>query len=168
MYKTLKFFNHGVVKVVNGLMTAMMSLMTLFIFMQVLYRYVLRQPLSWSEEISRYLFSAITLFGAVLLYRDNKHINMTLLKDLIKSKTAKTGVDIFASLLVLFFLGVVIRYGFPMSSKMIALNSFSSSMVWLKMGYVYMLLPVSAVFSAAAVIEVVLSLIVRLMRREEG
>jgi TRAP-type C4-dicarboxylate transport system permease small subunit len=149
-------------------MTVLMSLMTMFIFMQVVYRYVLRQPLSWSEELSRYLFSAITLFGAVLLYRDNKHINMTLLKDLIKNKTAKTAIDIFAALLVLLFLGVVIRYGFPMSLKMLNLNSFSSSMAWLKMGYVYLLLPVSAVFSAAAVIEVILSMILKLTRKEES
>jgi TRAP-type C4-dicarboxylate transport system permease small subunit len=168
MYKIIKTFNNGVVKAVNWLMVVLLSLMTLFIFMQVVYRYVLRQPLSWSEELSRYLFSAITLFGAVLLYRDNKHINMTLLKDLIKNKTAKTAVDIFAALLVLFFLGVVIRYGFPMSFKMLNLNSFSSSMIWLKMGYVYLLLPVSAVFSAAAVIEVILSMILKLSRKEEA
>jgi TRAP-type C4-dicarboxylate transport system permease small subunit len=145
-----------------------MSLMTLFIFMQVLYRYVLRQPLSWSEELARYLFSAVTLFGAVLLYRDNKHISMTLLKDLIKNKTAKTLVDVFAALLVLFFLGVVIYYGFPMSLRMLDLDSFSSSMVWLKMGYVYILLPVSAVFSAAAVAEVILSMILKLLQKEEA
>jgi TRAP-type C4-dicarboxylate transport system permease small subunit len=168
MYKIIKTFNRGVAKAVNWLMTALMSLMTLFIFMQVLYRYVLRQPLSWSEELSRYLFSAITLFGAVSLYRDNKHINMTLLKDLIKNKTAKTAVDIIAAVLVLLFLGVVIRYGFPMSLKMLNLNSFSPSMVWLKMGYVYLLLPVSAVFSAAAVIEVFLSLILKLTQKEEA
>jgi TRAP-type C4-dicarboxylate transport system permease small subunit len=168
MRQILKAFNHGVGKAVNWLMTALMSLMTLFIFMQVVYRYVLRQPLSWSEELSRYLFSAITLFGAVLLYRDNKHINMTLLKDLIKNKTAKTAVDIFAAILTLFFLGVVIRYGFPMSFKMLSLNSFSSSMVWLKMGYVYLLLPVSAVLSAAAVIEVILSMLLKLTKKEEA
>jgi TRAP-type C4-dicarboxylate transport system permease small subunit len=167
MFKIIKTVNGGVVKAVNWLMVALMSLMTLFIFMQVLYRYVLRQPLSWSEELSRYLFSAITLFGAVLLYRDNKHINMTLLKDLIKNNAAKTAVDIFASLLVLFFLGLVIRFGFPMSLKMLHLNSFSPSMMWLKMGYVYLLLPVSAVFSAAAVIEVILSMILTLAQKEK-
>jgi TRAP-type C4-dicarboxylate transport system permease small subunit len=167
MYKTIRTINSGVVKAVNWLMIAMMSLMTLFIFMQVIYRYVLQQPLSWSEELSRYLFSAITLFGAVLLYRDNKHINMTLLKDLIKNKTAKIAVDIFAALLILFFLGLVIRFGFPMSFKMLNLNSFSPSMVWLKMGYVYMLLPVSAVFSAAAVIEVILSMLLKLTQKEQ-
>lgn len=166
MYKILKSFNNGIAKALNWLMIALMSLMSLFIIMQVFYRYILRQPLSWSEELARYLFSAITLFGAVLLYRDNKHISMTLLKDLIKNKTAKTAVDVFAALLVLFFLGVVIHYGFPMSSMMLKLNSFSPSMVWLKMGYVYMLLPVSAIFSAVAVIEVLISMILKLPQKE--
>jgi TRAP-type C4-dicarboxylate transport system permease small subunit len=167
MYTILKGFNNGVVKALNWLMIALMSLMSLFIVMQVFFRYVLRQPLSWSEELARYFFSAIALFGAVLLYRDNKHINMTLLKDLIKNKTAKAAVDMLAALLVLFFLGVVIWYGLPMSFMMLRLNSFSSSMVWLKMGYVYMLLPVSAAFSAVAVIEVILSMILKLLQKEE-
>jgi TRAP-type C4-dicarboxylate transport system permease small subunit len=168
MYKIIKTFNNGVVKTVNWFMIALMALMTLFIFMQVIYRYVLKQPLSWSEELSRYFFSAITLFGAVLLYRDNKHINMTLLKDMIKNAAAKTAVDIFSSLLVLFFLAVVIRYGFPMSFKILNLNSVSPSMVWLKMGYVFLLLPVSAAFSAAAVIEVILSMIRQLGQKEKA
>jgi TRAP-type C4-dicarboxylate transport system permease small subunit len=167
MYNLIRTINNGVVKAVNWLMVALMSLMTLFIFLQVVYRYVLQQPLSWSEELSRYFFSAITLFGAVLLYRDNKHINMTLLRDLIKNKTAKIVVDIFASLLILFFLGLVIRFGFPMSLKILKLNSFSPSMVWLKMGYVYMLLPLSAVFSASALIEVILSMLLNLTQKEK-
>jgi TRAP-type C4-dicarboxylate transport system permease small subunit len=168
MYKILKTFNNGVVKAVNWLMVTMMSLMTLFIFMQVIYRYLLRHPLSWSEELSRYIFSAITLFGAVLLYRDNKHISMTLLKDIIKNKTAKVAVDVLAALLALFFLGVVMWYGFPMSFRMLKLNSFSSSMVWLKMGYVYLLLPVSAVFSATAILEIIVTMILNLARKEEA
>jgi TRAP-type C4-dicarboxylate transport system permease small subunit len=168
MYKVLQGFNNGVVKALNWLMIALMSLMSLFIVMQVFFRYVLRQPLSWSEELARYFFSAITLFGAVLLYRDNKHINMTLLKDLIKNKAAKAAVDILAALLALFFLGVVIRYGFPMSVMMLRFNSFSPSMVWLKIGYVYMLLPVSAVFSAVAIIEVILSMTLKLLEKEEA
>jgi TRAP-type C4-dicarboxylate transport system permease small subunit len=166
MYKILKTINNGVVKAVNWLMVALMALMTLFIFLQVIFRYVLRQPLSWSEEMARYLFSAITLFGAVLLYRDNKHINMTPLKDMLKNKTAKILVDILASLLVLFFLIIVLRFGFPMSVKMLNLNSFSPSMTWLKMGYVYLLLPLSAVFSVAAVVELVLSMILKIGQKE--
>jgi TRAP-type C4-dicarboxylate transport system permease small subunit len=166
MYKILKTINNGVVKAVNWLMVALMSLMTLFIFLQVIFRYILRQPLSWSEEMARYLFSAITLFGAVLLYRDNKHISMTPLKDMLKNKTAKILIDILASLLVLFFLIIVLRFGFPMSVKMLHLNSFSPSMVWLKMGYVYLLLPVSAVFSVVAVVELVLSMILKIGQKE--
>ena len=33
-------------------------------FMQVVFRYVLRRPLSWSEELARYTFVWISLLGA--------------------------------------------------------------------------------------------------------
>jgi TRAP-type C4-dicarboxylate transport system permease small subunit len=166
MYNCIKKINGQVKKIVDVLMVASMSLMTLFIFAQVIYRYVLKQPLSWSEEVSRYLFSCVTLFGAVLLYRGNSHINMSLLKDLIKVKFVQTLLDILAQVLVLVFLGVVIRYGFPMSVQIIKFSVISPSMPWLKMGYVFMLLPVAAVLSVLAVLEVICSIAMRLKAGE--
>jgi TRAP-type C4-dicarboxylate transport system permease small subunit len=139
----------------------MMSLMTLFIFAQVIFRYALKLPLSWSEELSRYLFTGITLFGAVLLYRTNTHINMTLLKDAIKIKALQSALDIAAQVLTLIFLLIVIRYGFPLSIRMLNLGGISPSMPWFKIGYVYIALPIAALFSVLGVLEVITSIIIK-------
>jgi TRAP-type C4-dicarboxylate transport system permease small subunit len=153
VFKLLKSVNGIIGKILDVLMIVLMSLMTVFIFSQVIYRYILKQPLSWSEELSRYLFSGVTLFGAVLLYRSNGHINMSLLKDLIKIKPVQIAIDFIAGLLTLAFLVIVIRYGFPMSLQILKLGVISPSMPWLKMGYVFLLLPIAAVFSVLVVIE---------------
>ena len=84
---------------------------------------------------------------------------MSLLKDMVKSKSAQTAIDLVAQLLTLFFLVIVIWYGFPMSFKVINLNVISPSMPWFKIGYVYILLPIAALFSVFGVLEVLISII---------
>jgi TRAP-type C4-dicarboxylate transport system permease small subunit len=166
MFTVLKSVNNAVCKVIDILMVILMSAMSLFIVAQVVYRYLLQEPLSWSEELSRYLFSGVTLFGAVLLYRSDTHINMSLLKDIIKIKLIQNLIDIAANILTLVFLCVVIHYGFPMSFQIFNLQVISPSMPWLNMGCVFILLPVSAAVSVLAVLEVVMKNILRLKTKE--
>ena len=44
----------------------LVSVMTMIVFLQVVYRYVLAEPLHWSEEMARYLFVWLSLLGATL------------------------------------------------------------------------------------------------------
>lgn len=54
MLKLLISVNDKITKLLNWLMMVLMSLMVTFIFAQVIFRYVLKKPLSWSEELSGY------------------------------------------------------------------------------------------------------------------
>jgi TRAP-type C4-dicarboxylate transport system permease small subunit len=166
MFKIIKGINNKIDKCMNMLMVVLISAMTILIFAQVIWRYILQEPLSWSEELARYLFSGVTLFGAVLLYRKGGHINMSLLKDFIKVPLVQALIDIVAQVLTLIFLLIVIWYGFPMSFQMLDLDAVSSSMPWLKMGYVFLLLPISAVLSLLAVIEAGISIALRFNAKE--
>ena len=168
MLAFLKSINAKITKIIDVSLMIMLLLMTVFIFLQVIFRYMLKQPLSWSEELSRYLFTGITLFGAVILYRSNGHINMSLLKDLVKIKTVQAAIDIMAQMLTLLFLVIVIWYGFPMSFKVIDLNVVSPSMPWFKIGYVYILLPMAAVFSVFGVLEVLISIVLSFNKNKRG
>lgn len=51
----------------------LLVLMVLVIAAQVLFRYVLNQSLAWTEEVGRYLFVWISLFGVSLGYRAGEH-----------------------------------------------------------------------------------------------
>lgn len=144
-----KFLNLTIVLALVG--------MVVFVFAQVIWRYVLRQPLSWSEELSRYLFSYVTLFGAAVLFRDSKHINMSLFVDLVKNPTGKRLVQLLANLFSLIFLVILIWYGFPMAKMILEFDVLSPSMEWMKMGWVFMMVPVASVLSAIMLIEVILS-----------
>jgi TRAP-type C4-dicarboxylate transport system permease small subunit len=108
MLRLLKYVNDGITRVMNWLMVTLMSLMVAFIFAQVIFRYVLEKPLSWSEELSGYLFSGVFFFGSVLLYRESRHINMSIVVDSIKNEFARKLLVVAAHLFSFFFLAVMV------------------------------------------------------------
>ena len=162
MLKTLKWFNDKLTWLLNWLMVVLMSLIVIFVVAQVFYRYVLLKPLSWSEELSGYLFSGVFFFGAVLLYRESRHINMSLLVDSIKNKFLQQLTILIAHLFSFFFLVVLVWYSFPMSMQILEFEVVSPSMEWLMIGYVFMIVPVASVLSLLVLFEVILNSLVKL------
>ena len=52
---------------------ALLAAMVIVILLQVTFRYALNLSLAWTEEVGRYLFVWICLFGASLAYRYGQH-----------------------------------------------------------------------------------------------
>ncbi|MGI6790163.1 TRAP transporter small permease [Aminivibrio sp.] len=162
MLKLLKFLNDKITWILNWLMIALMSLMVAFIVAQVFFRYVLLKPLSWSEELSGYLFSGVFFFGAVLLYRESRHINMSLLVESIKNLFVRQLVTVIAHLFSFFFLAVMVWYSYPMAMQILEFEVVSPSMEWLKIGYVFLIVPVASFLSLFVLLEVILDSLVKL------
>jgi TRAP-type C4-dicarboxylate transport system permease small subunit len=53
--------------------------MTVLVFLTVIYRYFLLAPISWGEEMSRFLFIALSMLGAVIAVKDRSHFAITIL-----------------------------------------------------------------------------------------
>jgi len=51
---------------------------TAVVFLQVVFRYLLRQPLFWSEELPRYLLIWMTFLAAALAQKHDAHKSITL------------------------------------------------------------------------------------------
>ncbi len=166
MYERLKAFNNALTRLLNWLMVFFISGMVVFVCMQVFWRYVLRSPLSWSEELSKYFFSGVTLFGAAVLFRESKHINMTLLSDLFKNPRLTNILNLVSQIVCLVFLVVVIWYGVPMARMIIQFDVLSPSMPWLKMGWIFMLLPAASLLSISMLVEVLVATL-RALGKEE-
>ncbi|MGI6252488.1 MAG: TRAP transporter small permease [Aminivibrio sp.] len=166
MLKLLKFLNDRLTWFLNTLMVVLMTLMVAFIVAQVFFRYVLLKPLSWSEELAGYLFSGVFFFGAVLLYRESRHINMSLLVESIKNKLAKQILTVIAHLFSFFFLVVMVWYSYPMAMQILGFESISPSMEWLKLGYVFMIVPVASFLGLVVMVEVILESLVKLKESE--
>jgi TRAP-type C4-dicarboxylate transport system permease small subunit len=53
--------------------------MTVLVGLTVIYRYFLLQPISWGEEMARFLFIALSMLGAAIAMKDRSHFMITIL-----------------------------------------------------------------------------------------
>jgi TRAP-type C4-dicarboxylate transport system permease small subunit len=83
------------------LKSALLVLFTIIIVcvsLQVFYRYVLNDPLTWSEELARFSFMWMVFLGLGLAERDDQHIAVDFFVGKMPSgaqKVARIAVDIF-------------------------------------------------------------------------
>lgn len=56
-----------------------LAVMVVTVFTQVIFRFFIQHPLSWSEEVARYVFVGIIWMGAAVVVREEGHPGMDLL-----------------------------------------------------------------------------------------
>ena len=142
----LQEFNTKVNKILCGIMMGTFTLMVILTFLQVVFRYAIEQPLSWSEEGAKYLFMWATYTGASIAFYEGKHINVTLAFAYFKSERLKAGILLLADGFCLWFLSIFIYQGFIVSQRVFALGQFSPSLPWLPIGITYLAIPVGCFF----------------------
>jgi TRAP-type transport system small permease protein len=123
----------------SAIITAM--LMTVMIFLQVIFRYVIGSSLSFSEELARYAFIWSVAMGSAIALKTRSHMGVELLVDNLPASIRKYAL-VFASFLNLVFFAILIVYGFSMTTKTMGQSSAALS---LPMGYVYISIPLSAI-----------------------
>ncbi len=91
-----------------------LAVMTVLVFLTVIYRYILMAPISWGEEMARFLFIALCIFGAAIAMKERAHFVITILTDkfpVLLRTWLEVGVAIATSLL----LSVVISKGWGLT-----------------------------------------------------
>lgn len=113
--KGLKRVSHTVNKAVSYTGIGMFVVLVFACVMQVFFRFVLNNSLSWTEELARYLFVWMHLIGASLLIEDNGHATVTVILDLLHGK-ARKAVNILIEAIILIdgtlmlYSGVIVSY----------------------------------------------------------
>lgn len=120
------------------LLTLAAGTMIVAIFLQVFFRFVVRSPLYWTEELSRYSFVYVVFIGAAWAGKNSMHLGV----DYFTSKLPNTVMGILKivlDFLILLFAAVIVIVGFqvvPVNLKQLspALN--------IPMGMVYAAIPI--------------------------
>ena len=119
----------------------LLAVMSIVIFMQVIYRYVFSSSLSWSEELGRYILVYLTFLGASVAVKRNSHIGVEVVVKLMPRPIARV-LEWVANVLSLVFFAILIIYG----SKAIKITLLQlSPAMHIKMGYIYMAVVIGAV-----------------------
>ncbi|HSB04911.1 MAG TPA: TRAP transporter small permease [Thermodesulfobacteriota bacterium] len=125
----------------NGALLALMFLTT---FYQVLVRNVLFTTAMWTEELAKILFVYVVFLGSATLMENEGHIKIAFLSDRLPARLARWHRS-FAHLVLVAF-GVI----FVWSSWLNALNNwefYSPSMNWFRLAYLYLGLVVSGLLT---------------------
>lgn len=81
----LERFESGLAKVEYAVTVPIFLIMLAIMMLQVFFRYVLMMPLSWSEEMARYLFVTCSFFGAAIATKEREHVEINFAEVAIES-----------------------------------------------------------------------------------
>jgi TRAP-type transport system small permease protein len=105
--------------------------------LQVLSRYLLPQPFSWTEEMSRYAFIWWSFLGAAYVVRLNGHLGMDMVVALLPSKL-QVAIQKIVFVLVLAFMILVTILGV----KIVLIEAGQAGvMIPISMGWIYAIVP---------------------------
>jgi TRAP-type C4-dicarboxylate transport system permease small subunit len=128
--------------ILRQFLIALMALLVFTVTWQVLTRFILRDPSSFTEELARFLLIWIGLLGAAYALRTKAHLGIDILLQRSVGTQKKVVEVVVYSFVVLFSFFVMILGGYRLVSITLNLNQLSAAM-GIKMGYIYTVLPIS-------------------------
>ena len=138
----MKAVRHVIDKIVEILSIVILVAMVLLVLWQVIARYFLQNPSTFSETLTRYLFVWLVLATSTYAFGKREHMYISALNDKFKGK-AKTIVSVFIEVLTIVFAVCVMVYGGSIITNMQMVSMDSS--LHIPMGVVYAIIPVCGV-----------------------
>ncbi len=119
-----------------------MAIMAICANWQVIGRYILSSPPSWTDEALRFMLIWLTMLGAPLAHGLNRSMVVTFLVDRMSEKKKLKNIIYVESLVILFSVVVLIIGGLAYSK--IGYNVISPS-IGIRMSWIYISLPISGI-----------------------
>ena len=135
----MKKFRQDFERHIAGLLLIVISL---FVFAQVISRYVLHLSISYTEELAQHLFIWCMLFGAAAAAKRQAHLSLKLLSRFLGSR-GKTALRVFSRLVVSAFLILVMASGLRIVRLQIGTGQHSPGLGW-PIGWVGLAFPIGA------------------------
>jgi len=132
-------------RVLTWAVVALFALLVVDVAWQVFARQVLNQPSGWSEELAKYLFIWLGLFGSALVFGERGHIAVDVAVKKLPQK-AQTVLAVVVQLSILTFTGLVLIWGGYSVAKLAWDQNLTGLPV--NVGLLYLALPISGVLIA--------------------
>jgi len=117
--------------------------MVIVIFLQIIFRYLLKSSLPWSEELARYFQVWLTFIGSAYAIRKKSHISLSGITDRLPNRI-KMRCSCIVDICVLAFIIVILIQGI----KIVGIITYQTSpSMGIPMKYIYIAIPASAVLS---------------------
>lgn len=123
------------------LLFLLMIVLIISVFSQVLFRFVLNQPLAWTEELARYILVFLTFLGAAYAMSLKAHVGVEFFVHKLPPSMQKLAL-ILATLVSIAFFIILIQKGYIMMVKSM---TQLSPVLKIPMGTVYAVIPISGI-----------------------
>lgn len=127
-------------RVVDAVAIAAFAGMFACVLGQVLFRYFLGSPLTWSDELARYLFVWASFLGWIIAARRRSHLSI----DMAASRAGPRGravLRLVGALAGLAFAGLLVFYGWRITARNLDVETTT---LFFTMGVVYAMVPAAA------------------------
>jgi TRAP-type C4-dicarboxylate transport system permease small subunit len=135
--KLEKLINFGI-PIISGILLGVMVGVT---FVQIVLRNIFNTGLPWYDDVAQFSMSWMVLFSTIWLTKNNQHLNTGLkLHQKLNKRTVCLIDGILA--LVIALIAVVVVYQSAIFA-FVAMDIGAIALPWLKMGCVYIMLPIA-------------------------
>ena len=155
MLNTLLKLNKLLIKMLEITVILVIGFLVLDVLWGVFSRYVLQNQSPWTEELATMLLIWVSLLGAAIGFIRKSHLGVDYFVNKMSLKAQVIG-EALVYLFIAFFAALVMMYG---GTRLVALTlrlGQVSPAMQLKMGYVYMAVPISGFFILVFSIETII------------
>jgi TRAP-type transport system small permease protein len=129
------------------LCAALLIVIVLIIFANVIGRYFFHAPLRWSDEVAQYMFLWLSYLGALAALIRGRHYSVPNLVEMLP-RLPRAAVKTLSDLIVLLMLLVLVWFGWQLVDR---LSFQTSPALGLPVYYAYVALPLTAALMAVVV-----------------
>jgi TRAP-type C4-dicarboxylate transport system permease small subunit len=142
LLRQVRKINNFINVIEQKILILLLTCLTVLTTVGVIYRYVLKSPLTWLYETTVVIFSWMVFVGVSSAFKRDEHIKLGFLVEILPLKIGKI-IKVLINLTVIIFLVLGVKYGFQIVRTTAAqvYNTINLSTAWF-----YAAFPVSAVF----------------------
>lgn len=129
-------------RVLGALLSLLLAALVIDVVWQVITRFLLTQPSSFTDELARFLLIWVGLLGAAYAVGQRLHLAIDLVSDRLSPRRRQALGIVIESVVLAFAVGVLLIGGWKLMSLTFLLGQTSAAL-GLPLGYVYAVLPLS-------------------------
>jgi len=142
-------------KIIKSLIALAIFLILLIVCLQVFYRFILNNPLSWPEEATRFLMIWALFLSGAYAYLNNEHSGINYFSRRF-GKNISLVSEIFIHLVVIGFLSVLVYGGWM---EMTMLKNLKTGALGISRAIPYAAIPISSLIFIAFAIKLIIATI---------
>ena len=143
----MKSLRLAIDRLLGSAICVLMAAMVINVLWQVFTRFVLRNPSSFTEEAARYMMIWVGLLGSAYAAGKKSHLALDLITGRLQAGRKRVSEIIIHSIVLGFTLAVLVGGGIRLVWIQLSLGQQSAALQ-LKLGYVYLAVPLAGVFIA--------------------